>query len=288
MRGESGSRASVRLLSMPLWRIRLSRELPRYLVAGAALVGLAASARFLIAPPRAQVVAAEHQTRPPADPAAAGYAARFARAYLTWSSAEPDASAQALRPFVGGAMEPAAGLVLPPAGEQHIEWLEVVQAREPSAGRHVYTVAARTDSTGLVYLSVGVARAADGALTLTGYPAFVGAPASAPAQIEAHAGEVTDAALATVATRALRNFLARSATELAADLAPNARVSVPTVALALQSVQGIDWAPDGRSVVAVVQARDGRGAQYTLAYELDVAREQGRWEVSAIQTDPYA
>jgi hypothetical protein len=35
-----------------------------------------------------------------------------------------------------------------------------------------------------------------------------------------------------------------------------------------------------------VQAQNARGARYTLAYELDVARVQGRWEVSAIQTDP--
>ena len=185
-------------------------------------------------------------------------------------------------------MEPAAGLVLPPAGEQHVEWLEVVQAREPSAGRHVYTVAARTDSTGLVYLSVGVGRSADGALTLTRLSGLRGRARECSCADRSSRREVTDATLATVATRALRNFLAGSATELAADLAPNARVSVPTVALALQSVQSIDWAPDGRSVVVVVQARDGRGAQYTLAYELDVAREQGRWEVSAIQTDPYA
>jgi hypothetical protein len=37
-----------------------------------------------------------------------------------------------------------------------------------------------------------------------------------------------------------------------------------------------------------VQAQDARGARYTLAYELDVARVQGRWEVSAIQTNPDA
>jgi hypothetical protein len=41
-------------------------------------------------------------------------------------------------------------------------------------------------------------------------------------------------------------------------------------------------------VQAVVQAHDGRGARYVLSYELDVALSQGRWEVSAIQTDPTA
>jgi hypothetical protein len=39
-------------------------------------------------------------------------------------------------------------------------------------------------------------------------------------------------------------------------------------------------------VLALVQAEDGRGARYTLEYELDVTVTQGRWEVSAIQMDP--
>jgi hypothetical protein len=86
--------------------------------------------------------------------------------------------------------------------------------------------------------------------------------------------------------RALRNYLAGSPGELAADLTANAQVSLPGVPLSLESIQRLDWTPGGGSVLAVVQARDGRGVQYLLAYELDVAREQGRWEVSAVQTDP--
>jgi len=81
---------------------------------------------------------------------------------------------------------------------------------------------------------------------------------------------------------------AASAGELEADLTGGARVSLPSMPLSLESVQRLDWAPEGSSVLAVVQAQDGRGVQYTLAYELDVAREQGRWEVSAVQTDPDA
>ncbi len=48
----------------------------------------------------------------------------------------------------------------------------------------------------------------------------------------------------------------------------------------------VAWTADGRGVLAVVQARDARGAEYTLAYELDVVHVQGRWEVSAVQMDP--
>ncbi len=39
-------------------------------------------------------------------------------------------------------------------------------------------------------------------------------------------------------------------------------------------------------MLATLRARDERGAQYTLAYELGVQLSAGRWEISAIQTNP--
>jgi hypothetical protein len=56
--------------------------------------------------------------------------------------------------------------------------------------------------------------------------------------------------------------------------------------LRLESLERLDWTALGSSVLALVQARDERGTQYALAYELDVARQQGRWEISAVQMDP--
>ena len=97
---------------------------------------------------------------------------------------------------------------------------------------------------------------------------------------------MAEPALATVVQRALRNYLAASAGELAADLTSGARVSLPGMPLSLESMQRLDWAPEGGAVLATVQAQDGRGVRYTLAYELDVVRAQGRWEVSAVQMDP--
>ncbi len=188
--------------------------------------------------------------------------------------------------MTGSAIEPDAGLSLPATGQQHVLWADVVQARVLGAARHVYTVAAQTDTSGLLYLTVGVTRRADGALALIGYPAFVGAPAASPAQAPGHPPEVTDAALATVVERAMRNYLGASPGELAADLSSGARVSVPNAPLTLDATRQLDWAPDKRSVLTVVEAQDVRGARYTLAYELDVAEANGRWEVSAIQMDP--
>src|SRR5271155_3646141 len=212
-------RATVTIASRPLWRIRLARELPRYLLCAMSVLGMAASARFAIAPPEPVLPAANVRVPAPADPAAEAYAALFARRYLTWKAADPQASARALEPFLGPGMEPDAGLQLPASGEQRVEWAEVVQAREPTPGEHVYTLAAQTDSAGLLYLTVAVVRTAGGSLALAGYPAFVGAPAAGPAQTPGHLREVSDPALVTVVQRVLRNFLGASSSELEADLA---------------------------------------------------------------------
>jgi hypothetical protein len=276
----------VTIATRPMWRIRLAREMPRYILSALSLAGLAASARFAIAPPRLALPDTVMRAPVPADSAAEGYAVLFTRHYLSWSAAEPQASERALEAFLGPGMEPDAGLQLPTAGERRVEWAEVVQSREPRGGEHVYTVAAQTDTAGLIYLTVPVTRSQSGSLYLAGYPALVGAPAASPAQATTHLREVTDAALVTVVERALRNYLAGSATELAADLSSEARISLPALALSLLSVQKLDWSGEGSAVVAIVQAEDAHGVHYTLGYELDVVREQGRWEISAVQMDP--
>jgi hypothetical protein len=290
MQARSGKplRPSVTLAARPLWQIRLARELPRYLLYALCAAGLAASARFAIAPPRPPTPAASRPVLAPTDLAAEGYASLFARRYLTWDGAEPLASQRQLAGLLGPEMDADAGLRLPPSGEQRVQWVEVVQEREPAPGEHIYTVAAQTDTAGLLYLTVGVVRRGDGSLALAGYPAFVGPPATGPAQAPARLPEVGDPALAMVVERALRNYLAASPDELAADLRSGARVSLPPLALTLEAVQRIDWSPDRRSVQALVAAQDARGVQYTLDYELDVALAGGRWEVSAIQMDPLA
>jgi hypothetical protein len=282
----TSAHARVRIETRPLWRIRVAREWPRYLVSALAVAGLVASARFAIDPPRP--VAGKVPARGPAPPdlAAEGFASLFARGYLTWNAAEPQAHERGLASFAGPGIDPGVGLQPPSSGEQRVQWTEVVQAREPGPGEHVYTVAAQTDDAGLEYLTVSVVRTAAGSLALGGYPAFVGAPATGPAQSKGGLREVSEPALATVVGRALRNYLSASSSELAADLTSNARVSLPAAALSLESVQRLDWAPSANAVLAVVQAEDARAARYTLAYELDVARVQGRWEVSAIQMDP--
>jgi Conjugative transposon protein TcpC len=284
MAGERASRVELRTL--PMWRLRLRADLARYPLIAVSIFGLLASARFAFYPPAARVVAPAPARSTAPDLAAEAYAVLFARRYLTWKAAEPLASAQSLAPFAGAELDSDAGMALPAAGEETVEWAEAVQVREPSPGVSVYTVAAQTDSAGLRYLTVGVRRAAGGALALAGYPAFVGAPASIPAQAGGRLRPVTDSSLAAVVRRALGNYLADAPGELAADLAPGAQVSAPAGPMRLLSVVHQAWATGGGTVLVEVEASDQSGARYLLAYELDVAPEQGRWEISAIQTDP--
>ncbi len=225
---------------------------------------------------------------PSRDLAAEGFAQLFARRYLTWEADDPEAHERALAAYVGAGMEPGAGLQPPSGGEEQVQWTDVVQERTAAPAERVYTVAAQTDTAGLEYLTVSVTRAQSGALELAGYPAFVGAPVAGSAPGGGEPREVSDPALRTVVERALRNYLADSAAELAADLTSTARVSLPAQALSLESVQRLDWSSEGGGAVsATVLAQDARGARYTLAYALDVALVAGRWEVAAIQMDPY-
>ncbi|MFI4991490.1 MAG: conjugal transfer protein [Solirubrobacterales bacterium] len=264
----------------------MRQSLLRWLLCAVACAGLIASVRFAVFPPRGGVASTVRPSPPVADRGAEGYAVLFVRRYLTWNADDPQASDRLLGPMTGSEMALDAGVTLPTDGTQQVAWAEVVQQREPGPGAHVYTVAAQTDNAGLLYLAVSVVRMSDGSLALSGYPAFVGAPAERGAQLPAHAPAVNDAGLAAVVTRALRNYLAAAPDELAADLAEGAHVAVPRNALTLETMQSLGWSSDRRSVLAVVQARDVRGARYTLGYELDVADVSGRWEVSALEMDP--
>jgi hypothetical protein len=284
--GKPGARVTI--TTYPLWRIRVARELARYLLGALALAGVLASLRFAVDPPAAVLPASSEEPIQP-DLAAQGFATLFARRYLTWQAQEPEAHRQALEPFVGQGIEPDAGMQPPTSGEQHVQWAEVVQARALGHSEHIYTVAAQTDAAGLLYLTVAVAREPDGRLTLAAYPAFIGAPSSGPAAgASEDLKEVQDQALATVVRRALSNYLAPSPAELAADLTSDAHVSLPVVGLSLESIVHLRWSPGYGAVIATVLATDPRGARYTLEYELDVTRRAARWEISAIQMSPDA
>ncbi len=279
------ARAGVRLETRSLRRLRLSAGLTRWVVCLAAGVGLATTARFAIAPPRparaaAAVVVAD-------DRGAEGFATLFARRYLTWDQAAPAAHQQGLAGFVGAAIDPDIGLGPSPRSTQRVAWAEVVQARSAGPGEHVYTVAADTGGPQPAYLSVDVVRDGAGELRLGRYPALVGAPlvAAAGALDAGAGGAVTDPGVTTVVGRALRNYLAGSAQNLAADLAPGSVVATPAEPLTLDRLGDLRVGRAG-GVLATVGAHDPAGTTYTLTYQLDLQSAGGRWLVGAIQTDP--
>ena len=224
------------------------------------------------------------------DRAAEAYAVLFARRYLTWNAAEPQASAQALEPFLGPGMEADAGLRA--AGERRAAGGmggSGAGARTGAGRARVH--GRRADGRGgLLYLTVAVVATADGSARAgrlsrrsSGRP-----PRRPRSRARGICAKSTEPALATVVQRALRNYLAASAERAGGGSRRRRARLAPGLALSLESMQRLDWAPEGGAVLATVQAQDGAGSSYTLAYELDVVREQGRWEISAVQMDPDA
>jgi hypothetical protein len=264
--------------------LRLCAGITRWVLYAVAASGALASARFAIAPPDPAI------ERPPVvasrDAAAEGFASVFAMRYLTFDGARPERRQTQLAAFAGHNLDPDLGLHTAPGDKQRALWAQVVQSRPGLGPAREYTVAVQTDRSGLLYLSVGVARDPDRSLQLDGYPALVGAPASTGARAGLRMRQVDDRAVRSVCQRALRNYLAGAADDLDADLTPAARVAIPTLRLSLQRLDELDWEPSGASVLATVQAADAHGATYTLRYELDVVRAGARWEVAALQTDP--
>lgn len=277
--------AHVTVRQRSLWRLRAGPAVTRNLVRAAAVVGLIASARYAIEPPRPR--SPPPVTAPAIDQPAEGYAALFTRRYLTWDASSPEVHRRGLAGFAGDGMDPDVGMHPPGSGRQSVLWAQVVQSRPAGSGERIYSVAAETDAGGLTYLSVPVRHPPGGPISLAGYPAFVGAPAaSGGADTTASLPDVGDGELSAVVARALGNYLAGASSELASDLSSGASVSPPAVPLSLQRIDQLKWSRGGGSVVAQLDAAGGDGAQYTLDYEVDVARVGGRWEVSAIQMDP--
>jgi hypothetical protein len=269
--------------------LRLDAGVTRWVVTAMAIVGVASCVRFAIVPPRPHIPA------PPAvqriDLGATAYAEAFARAYLTFDARRPDLHAAQLQPFLNAEQDPDAGFSPPHQGSQSVAWASVVQSR-PADGADgagtTYTVAAQTSRPATVYLTVTVRRTASKALQVVGLPAFVGAPAQerSPAVDGDRLDEVVESDITEVVARGLRNYLAGDSTDLRADLARDAVVSVPTDSLRLQRVDRVVWAPGGRSVFATVTATARDGGLFQLTYELDIARSDARPYIAAIQMDP--
>jgi hypothetical protein len=256
------------------------RALAYGLVAILCVAGLRAIFAKPPAPPPARTI-----VRASEDLGAQGYAESFARAYLTWDATRPEDRAQRLRAFGAGWLGDDGGVNVADGGSQAVQWTTVVGARQQDRA-WVVTVAAQT-SAGLRYLAVPVTRNGRGFLTLAGYPALVGPPATASETTApgAQQDDVSDPQLSAVVRRAVGNYLGGAKANLLADLAPDAVVSLPPQPLALTDVQSTTWVVPNRQVEAEVVARDRQGSTWTLDYELSVVKRD-RWYVRSIEIDP--
>jgi hypothetical protein len=214
------------------------------------------------------------------------FAEAFARAYLTWNgSGDIRAYDQSLalynQQFAGGQG------VQPSNAPERVSWSRVVQD-QPSAlkGSRIVTVELQVipgDRT--QYLAVPVNRAQNGALAVTTWPSFAGAPAVQPAPTMPSLTAVTDPNLITVVTRAITNYLADDQNDLQADLVAGAQVTLPAQQLQVSGPPVAVQSTGPGGVLVTVRATDAQGASYTLAYELGV-EQTDRWYVDSIEVIP--
>jgi hypothetical protein len=274
--------ARVRLETRRLWTLRASLGATRWVMYAVALVGVIATARNVISPPRERVaLTAAPRT---SDASAEWFALSFARAYLTWSAASMLHQTE-LSPFLAANADPDAGLRTAVGSSQKVQWLKIADERDRPDGERDYTVAAGTGGGSIRYVVVAVARGADGREVLVRYPALVGAPVPRRASALDRGGLplVTNAAVIAVLDRALRNYVDASSQNLAADLAPGANVTPIAPGLSLRGVLRLAAEP-ASAVLATVSVEDAGGDVFTLAYELSLALLGGRWEITQVQS----
>jgi Conjugative transposon protein TcpC len=209
-----------------------------------------------------------------------GFAQAFARAWLSYDPANPDAHAQALTHFLGSDIDADAGLAPRGIRPTRVIWTAVTSDVATRADTRLVTVAAALDEPSpLRYVAVPVTRD-HGGLVVDGYPSLVGPPRLARDHRAPEQNDVTDGALSVVVRRALTNYLRGSTQDLAADLDRSVQLSPPTERLALESVDSLTWAAPG-VVDAQVVARGEERTTYTLRYELAVVRRD-RWYVRSL------
>lgn len=212
----------------------------------------------------------------------------YAAQFLTFDAKHPDARTEALSALTGMDAQAIDGGLAAESGSRRVLSTAIVQAQPaPSQLGTRYVVAVDSDTDARSYLAVTVGRDSNGAVRLVGTPALVGAPLSVSATPDPAGRDVQDPGVRTVTERALGNYLDGNAGDLAADLAPTAIVSPPTVPLHLQRVSAVRTergVPAGVLVTADVLGPQGE--QMQLTYELGVQQLGGRWVVSGIQVNP--
>ena len=275
----------MRAETRSLMRVRLIARAPRVVFIGACALLALAGLRTTITGGAVRAAPLEAPA-PVTDLGVSAFAEAFARAYLSYRGDDPAAHERAVAAFTTGDLDPGAGLEPPVKGSRRVTWTAAILSSPAGLRRWRVTVAVALagEGMGLRYLSVPVARDRAGGLVVDDYPALVGPPARADAGAPADAGELTDQALADVATRALGNYLRGAAGNLRADLLPGAQLTTPSPPLRLLAVEALAWREPGRLLAATVSAQDPGGARMRLRFLLSV-EHRDRWYLRAID-DP--
>jgi hypothetical protein len=266
--------ARVEELRRGVRRSRLLARWPRHLASLALVVLVALGLRTLITAPSTPVpksLAPISSDAPSED-----LALHFARAYLTYDAADPEAREEDLAPYLPKADGAGAGFSAA-AGSRRVVWEDVASDQPSLQGGRVITVAAEVSGTNLpLYLAITVRHEPGRPLSLVGYPALVGAPAISTSVDESPRQAVSDPEVSEVVRRVLGNYLAGSAPELRADLTDDAQVTLPTIALRVREVSDLEWisGPVSGAVLATVAAEGAEGDTYTLTYELGIAWQE--------------
>jgi len=222
------------------------------------------------------------------------FAADFARAYLTYSPSDPDASATAVRAFVGPEL---AGSIVPEYGEdaprRAVGSVSVARVARIDDSHALVSVAAAATG-GTQYVAVPVARDARGGLVVSDLPSLTAPPARASVgatPVESlplgERGPIED-----VVSRFMRDFLAGDSGALKFLVPAGTRIGALGQRHELVDVTSLALVapPKGRvrDVLATVRAKDAAtGATYGLRYRLELVRED-RWLVSAVNTTKKA
>ena len=242
---------------------------------------------------REQSAPASRSSRPVAsawpDDGARAFAADFARAYLSYSPKDPEASADAVRAFVAPQL---ASSVVPAYGEdaprRAVGSVSVARV-ERIDELHARIIVAAATTAGTRYVTVPVARDSHGGLVVSELPSLAAPPAraSVPASSLESVPARERGAIEDVVRRSLSAYLAGDAGELAYYARSGVRIGALDAAHELVEVVSLALlAPaEGRTrlVLATIRARDAAGVGYQLAYRVELVRED-RWLVAAVDS----
>ncbi|GAC1530118.1 MAG: hypothetical protein NVS2B6_18190 [Thermoleophilaceae bacterium] len=214
---------------------------------------------------------------------AEAYAASFVREYLTWDAGDAEGHARRVSRFLPTSLRSGQDIVSPGLHAQRVHSTLVVQDRIARPRERALLVEAET-TAGPINVALRIGRTPNGFLYLASYPSLVGALASTANVTLPTEQEISDPALEAVLRRAIGNYVESQASNLRADLTPDAVVALPPLRLTLGSIDRLTWARSGTAAVELSATGPDRTA-WTLRYELSVVKRE-RWYVRSIAVNP--